>query len=147
MKPLVGAVGLGVVRRDLMPSLLVKKSQTEEVNWLPLLEVICCGIPNLATQPPTKAAAQASADVDLSGMASTHLVDLSNTVSKCVSPPLERGRGPTRSMCRWLKRWVGLGIAWGAAAGCLVTLARAGTAGSRGTKPPPGKPDKARRNG
>jgi hypothetical protein len=27
-------------------------------------------------------------------------------------------------MWRWLKRWVGLLIAWGGAAGCLVTFAR-----------------------
>jgi hypothetical protein len=81
-----------------MPNRLVKKSQTAEVNWLPLSEVICCGIPNLDTQPPTKAAAQASAEVDLSGMASAHLVDLSRTVSKWVSPPLEGGKGPTRTM-------------------------------------------------
>jgi hypothetical protein len=72
-----------------MPNRLVKKSQTAEVNWLPLSEVISCGIPNLDTQPPTKAVAQASAKVDLSGMASAHLVDLSRTVSKWVSLPLE----------------------------------------------------------
>jgi hypothetical protein len=83
-----------------MPNCLVSESHTEEVNWLPLSEVICCGTPNLATQLLTKAEAQDSAEVERSGIASAHLVDLSRIVSKCVSPPLKGGRGPTRSIWR-----------------------------------------------
>jgi hypothetical protein len=87
-----------------MPSCRVKDSQTEEQNWLPLSEVICWGTPNLATQPSTKAVAQLSAEVDHSGKASAHLVDRSKTVSRCVYPLFDWGKGPTRSMCRWLER-------------------------------------------
>jgi hypothetical protein len=65
-----------------MPNRCVNESQTEEQNWLPLSEVICWGTPNLATQPATNAAAQLSAEVDLSGNASAYLVERSNTVNK-----------------------------------------------------------------
>jgi hypothetical protein len=94
-----------------MPNRLLSESHTEEVNWLPLSEVICCGTPNLATQPLTKAVAQDSAEVERRGMASAYLVDLSRIVRRCVSPLLEDGRGPTKSIWRWLNRWMGLLIA------------------------------------
>ncbi len=81
-----------------MPNRRVNESQTEEQNWLPLSEVICWGTLNRTTQPSTKAAAQFSAEVDRSGNTSANLVDRSKTISRCVYPLLEGGKGPTRLM-------------------------------------------------
>jgi hypothetical protein len=62
------------------PSLLQRASQMEEVNWVPLSEVMRVGTPNLDTQPLIKASAQEAADMSRSGIASNHLVDLSTAV-------------------------------------------------------------------
>jgi hypothetical protein len=62
-----------MVRHVLITSRRVKDSHTEEQIWLPLSEVICCGTPNHATQPPTRVAAQLSTKVERSGT-STQLV-------------------------------------------------------------------------
>jgi hypothetical protein len=101
----------------------VKDDQTEEVNCAPLSEVICCGVPKRATHPSTRAAAQLSAVVERRGMASAQRVEGSTTVRRCQRPPEDWGRGPTRSMWRWLKRCKGLGMACGGDEGCTETLA------------------------
>ena len=79
------------------PSLLQRASQTAEVNWVPLSEVMREGTPNLDTQPLIKASAQEAADISLSGIASNHLVDLSTAVNRYEYPAADVGRGPTRS--------------------------------------------------
>ena len=59
-----------------------RAAQTAKVNCAPLSEVITAGTPNLATQWWSKARAQAMAVVEVKGMASGHLVDLSTTVNR-----------------------------------------------------------------
>ncbi len=78
-------------------SLLQRASQTADVNWVPLSEVMREGTPNLDTQPPIKASAQEAADISRSGMASNHLVDLSTAVKRYEYPSADVGRGPTKS--------------------------------------------------
>jgi hypothetical protein len=55
---------------------------TAAVNWAPLSEVRAAGTPNLETQAAMKASAQSTADIVLTGTASTHRVDLSTNVKR-----------------------------------------------------------------
>jgi hypothetical protein len=65
-----------------MPNLAVKADQTAETNWGPLSEVMRWGTPNRAIQPSTNAAAQQSAVVEWTGIASAQRVDRSRTVRR-----------------------------------------------------------------
>jgi hypothetical protein len=82
---------------------LHRVAQSAEVNWGPLSLVIAEGTPNRCIHPAKRAAAQSAAEVDCSGIASGHLVVLSMAV-KIYVQPLDLGRGPTRSTCRWENR-------------------------------------------
>lgn len=64
------------------PSLFDIWYHTSEQNCVPLSEVMASGTPNRATQPEVKASATAVAVMLASGMASSHLVDLSMMVSR-----------------------------------------------------------------
>ncbi len=55
------------------------------------------GIPKRAIQPLRKACATTSAVVEVRGITSGHLVNLSTHVSRYVKPR-DRGSGPTKSM-------------------------------------------------
>jgi hypothetical protein len=101
----------------------VKAAHTAEENWGPRSDVITAGKPNLDIQLPTKAAAQSSAVVDLSGAASHHRVERSIMVKRWVNPSEEAGRGPTKSMCRCKKRRSGTAMGCTAALNCFVTFA------------------------
>jgi hypothetical protein len=101
----------------------MKEDQTDEVNCAPLSEVICWGTPKRATHPSTRAAAQLLAVVDRIGMASAQRVERSTTVRRWERPVADCGSGPTRSICRWLKRWSGLAMACGGDEGSAVALA------------------------
>ena len=64
-----------------------------------------------------------SVSMEVKGMASSHLLDWSMMVMRYRKPFLETARGPTKSTCMCEKRWVGTGMGWIAASGCLMTLA------------------------
>ncbi len=63
-------------------SWLHNASQTADVNWVPRSEVMTAGTPKRLTQPATKASAIVAASMFLTGIASTHLVDLSMMVKR-----------------------------------------------------------------
>jgi hypothetical protein len=65
-----------------MPSLAHKSTQAAEVNWAPRSDVIEAGTPKRATHPATKFSTHVAASMFFNGIASTHLVDLSMTVSR-----------------------------------------------------------------
>ena len=95
----------------------------DEVNWLPLSDVMMAGMPNLAIQLLMRASTQVSVSMVAKGIASNHLLDRSMMVNRYRKPSLETVRGPTKSTWMWEKRCVGTGMGWTAAGGCLVTLA------------------------
>ncbi len=64
------------------PSCWQVAAQMEEVNWLPLSDVITTGRPNLATQLLMKAYTQVSVSMEAKGMASSHLLLLSMMVNR-----------------------------------------------------------------
>jgi hypothetical protein len=110
-------------------------AQTAEVNWGPLSLVIAAGSPNRCTQPEKRAATQSAADVAETGTASGHLVVLSTIVNKCVQPA-ELGRGPTKSMCRCVKRRRAMALGY-----VLAAISRASVSSLAGSPcrhvPPP----------
>jgi hypothetical protein len=108
-----------------MPRRRINAAHTEETNWTPLSDVSWLGTPKRAIQPEMRASAQSAAAMLAKGMASAHRVDLSITVRMYCIPVLEVGRGPTKSMWMCVNLLVGTGMGSTAAAGCLVTLARA----------------------
>ena len=70
-----------VVVMCLTPSCWQVEAQTEEVNWLPLSEVMLAGMLNLATQLLMRASTQESVSMEVKGMASSHLLDRSMMVN------------------------------------------------------------------
>ena len=81
----------------LICKVLTSTSQMAEENCAPQSDVIVSGTPKRAIQPATIASAHDLAEVDDTRMTSTHLVERSIIVNRCVRPSLEVGKGPTRS--------------------------------------------------
>ena len=81
----------------LTPSCWQVEAQMDEVNWLPLSEVMMAGMPNLAIQLLMRASIQVLVSMEVKGMASSHLLDRSLMVSRYRKPSLETVRGPTKS--------------------------------------------------
>jgi len=78
VNPLHHAIALGVeavVVMCLTPICWQVEARMEEVNWLPLSEVMLAGMPNLATQLLMRASMQVSVSMETKGMASSHLLD------------------------------------------------------------------------
>jgi hypothetical protein len=71
-----------VVRTCLIPRRLHAAAHTEEVNCVPLSVVTVAGTPNHTTQSEMKLSTHVLASMLRRGIASTHLVDLSTTVSR-----------------------------------------------------------------
>ena len=82
-------------------------------------------MPKHATHAAVKACAHVAASMSLSGSASNQRVVRSTMVKRYLYLSGVVERGPTRSTCTWVKRWHGTGMGCTAAAGCLVTFARA----------------------
>ena len=80
-------------------------SQSDEVKFVPLSEVMTSGRPNMEIQE-TRALMHDSAVASLMGIASGHLVVLSMIVNKYFTL-CEGGSGPTMSTWRWPNRRVG----------------------------------------
>ena len=76
----------------LCPSCLQSLLQMDEVNWLPLSEVMMAGMPNLAIQLLMRASTQVSVSMEVKGMASSHLLDRSMMMKRYRKPSLETVR-------------------------------------------------------
>ena len=81
-----------------MPSFRQRSPHTAEENCTPQSDVTIAGTPKRETHPVKKASVQAAVVVEESGIASAHHVVRSTTVKRWVCPPLDTGKGPTRSM-------------------------------------------------
>ena len=99
-------------------------SQMAEENWASRSDVIVSGTPKRAIQPETNASGHDLAEVEDTGMTSTHLVERSIIVKRCVWPSLEAGSGPTKSTWMWEKRRPGTGMVAGGVAIFPVTFPR-----------------------
>jgi len=86
-----------VVVMCLTPSCWQVSAQIDDVNWLPLSEVMMAGMPNRAIQLLMRASTQVSVSMEVKGMASSHLLDRSMIVNRYRKPSLETVRGPTKS--------------------------------------------------
>ena len=64
----------------------------DEVNWLPLSEVMMAGMPNLAIHLLMRASTQVSVSMEVKGMASSHLLDRSMMMKRYRKPSLETVR-------------------------------------------------------
>ena len=79
----------------LTPSCWQVEAQMDEVNWLPLSEVMMAGRPNLAIQLLMRASTGVSLSMEAKGMASSRLLDRSMMVKRYRKPSLEKVRGHT----------------------------------------------------
>ena len=81
-----------------VPRRMESCDQRVDVNWDPLSDVICSGVPHSLTQFCNSVRARESADVFVTGITSSHRVNRSTMVRRCENP-LDGGKGPTTPTC------------------------------------------------
>ena len=105
----------------MIPRIEQNERQNDEQNCAPLSDVRMAGTPCRDTQPLTKAMAHVWADMSATGIASGQQVVRSMIVSRYLHP-LDRGRGPTRSILILLRGRAGTGTEHRGAEACRVTF-------------------------